>query len=161
MPEIVNVSKEGVHSYCRALVSEFWEFPEQLEHLRELFEELDKDNDGNLSAKEIKQGCLMIEGGEALLDVLINADIDGNEKIDFDEFLIACIDQNIFSNEAFLKTAFDEFDTSGDGYINEEEMHKLINAHEIDQDIDPELVTRAMKEFDTNGDGLFSFEEFK
>jgi len=45
------------------------------------------------------------------MEMLKNADTDGSGEVDYTEFIAATIDQNIYMNEAYLKQAFNMFDT--------------------------------------------------
>lgn len=74
-----------------------------MKELTDLFKSLDTDGSGKISATEIKKALYMIEYGEALYESLSFADIDGDEQIDLNEFLMGGIDINVFVNEDFVK----------------------------------------------------------
>ena len=57
--------------------------------LREVFETFDKDKNGSIDAKEIKEVCESMgiqADGDDIKDLIKQADEDGNGKIEFDEF---------------------------------------------------------------------------
>lgn len=112
---------------------------------------LDKDNSGKLSDMEIKKSLYEIENGEALYDCLRYGDIDGDNLIDFDEFLTCAIDVNIFMSESYLKKAFNHFDSNKNGIIDFDEMAVLLSGetlHASNKKICKVDVDAALKEFD-------------
>lgn len=92
--------------------------PDQVSLLKTMFNKMDSDQNGTLSEMEVKKGLYEIENGEALFDCLRNADIDGDNKIDFDEFLACAIDVNVFVSDNYLKMAFNHFDKDRSGYLD-------------------------------------------
>ena len=73
--------------------------------------------------------------------------------VDLDEFLMASIDINVFTNETWLREAFDTFDKDGDGDINPEELKLLLFSHD-DGTVCQSVIDAAMDEFT----GLFEDE---
>ena len=63
---------------------------------------LDKDGSGKLSISDIKKAFYEIEHGEASYDSLKFEDINGDNYIDLNEFLLGGIDFNVFVNEDFI-----------------------------------------------------------
>ena len=77
--------------------------PDQIKELKAVFLAIDKDNSGSLSLEELRIGLAGREDAFSLMDILKNADTDGNGEIDYSEFIAATIDQNIYMNEVYLK----------------------------------------------------------
>jgi len=127
-----------------------------------LFKEIDKNGDGTLSKEELYEGSVKIFG-EQLTMVQINAifekaDIDGSGSIDYEEFLVACVDKNQALSEKNLKDAFNLLDTQKKGYLSVDEMKVLFSDNKL---LKESQLIKIIKEGDKNGDGMISFEEFR
>ena len=127
-----------------------------------MFKEIDKNGDGTLSKEELYEGSVKIFG-EQLTMVQINAifekaDIDGSGSIDYEEFLVACVDKNQALSEKNLKDAFNLLDTQKKGYLSVDEMKVLFSDNKL---LKESQLIKIIKEGDKNGDGMISFEEFR
>ena len=127
-----------------------------------MFKELDADNDGQLSRKELLKGFHKQLGNkkqaeEQVEKIFKMVDQDDNGCIDYTEFLQATINREKFLSKKRLKTAFRMFDKDGDGSINKEELKKVFKQIKCDEEVWEEL----MKEVDKDNDGEINFREFK
>merc|ERR1712054_319190 len=61
-------------------------------------------------------------------------------------------------SEATLKAAFSVFDTSGDGFINAEEMRRIMIN--VGEPVTLEDVEQVIRKVDQNGDGAIDYDEF-
>ena len=129
--------------------------------MKDLFEKLDVDKSGTVSTQEIKKGLFELENGEALFDCMLNADIDGDGELSFQELLACAIDFNVYVRDEYLKKAFDHFDKDGSGDICHHEMLELISEEGTNLEMDCHEVRLAMDEFDIDKNGKFDYEEFK
>ena len=59
------------------------------------------------------------------------ADVDGDETIDYLEFIMATMHMNRMDREDHLHTAFQYFDKDSSGYITEEELEPAVKNHGI------------------------------
>jgi Ca2+-binding EF-hand superfamily protein len=59
---------------------------------------------------------------------------------------------------ATLRTTFESCDPNGDGFIDQEEFHALINK--LDGDVPREVSQLDFEVADTEGDGYIGFKEF-
>ncbi|KAL8157273.1 hypothetical protein AgCh_002105 [Apium graveolens] len=60
-----------------------------------------------------------------------------------------------------VRDAFDVFDINKDGFIDEMELQRVLNALNIPQEDSTFVQCRRMiNKFDENGDGFIDFEEF-
>ena len=57
--------------------------PRELEELKQIFKELDRDGSGSISMDELRAGLGERENGEELLRILQAADTDGNAAINY------------------------------------------------------------------------------
>ncbi|KAI9536703.1 Calcium-binding protein 5 [Dissostichus eleginoides] len=140
---------------------------DEIEELREAFNEFDKDKDGLISCKDL--GNLMRTMGYMptemeLIELSQNINMNLGGKVDFDDFVDLMAPKLLAETSGMigmkeLKDAFKEFDTDGDGEITTEElrsaMTKLMGEHMSQKEIDS-----IVKEADDNGDGTVDFEEF-
>ncbi|KAL3051404.1 calcium-binding protein 5a [Trematomus bernacchii] len=140
---------------------------DEIEELREAFNEFDKDKDGLISCKDL--GNLMRTMGYMptemeLIELSQNINMNLGGKVDFDDFVDLMAPKLLAETSGMigmkeLKDAFKEFDTDGDGEITTEElrsaMSKLMGEHMSQREIDS-----IVKEADDNGDGTVDFEEF-
>merc|ERR1712232_837891 len=60
---------------------------------------------------------------------------------------------------AFLKEAFDKYDTDGSGAFEAEELGNLMR-NELCEPVTEEEIGKALLEMDTDGNGKVEFEEF-
>ena len=59
------------------------------------------------------------------------ADVDGDETIDYLEFIMATMHMNRMDREDHLHTTFQYFDKDSSGYITEEELEPAVKNHGI------------------------------
>lgn len=102
--------------------------PHEIQELKEIFQELDDNGDGFISFDELQKGLGKRENGEALMSILRAADTDGNGTINYTEFLAATMEQQTFMKEAYLRQAFNMFDSDGSGAIDAAEVGKILQG---------------------------------
>jgi len=155
-------SKEKIQQAAIAYIVHFQYAADENEELKQIFTKLDKNGDGILSYKELKDGFSslhksgMIQAlNEAELNKLIlDLDQDMNGYIEYGEFLRATINKDLILNENNLKLAFQNFDTNGDGILSKDELKKVLGT------TNNTYIQEIIKKVDENGDGNVSFEEF-
>ena len=86
-------------------------------------------------------------------------DVDDTASVTFSEMVAAMLTYGMFMEEEVLKYCFFVFDKDKNGYIEEEELHALLDILH-DHDVKGSLKT-AIQKFDVNSDGKVDFEEFK
>ncbi|KAM9715977.1 calcium-binding protein 5a [Menidia menidia] len=140
---------------------------DEIEELRDAFNEFDKDKDGLISCKDL--GNLMRTMGYMptemeLIELSQNINMNLGGRVDFEDFVELMTPKLLAETAGMigvkeLKDAFKEFDMDGDGEITTEElraaMTKLMGEHMSRREIDA-----IVKEADDNGDGTVDFEEF-
>eukprot|EP00932_Pfiesteria_piscicida_P015347 SRR837773.2743.p1 GENE.SRR837773.2743~~SRR837773.2743.p1 ORF type:complete len:477 (-),score=159.62 SRR837773.2743:58-1392(-) len=132
------------------------------EQLPELFRQLDRNGDGELSADEILEGLgsAELEGAEALEDLMGRVDSDGSGRLDYTEFVAALMDSKVYSKRDRLLTIFKGFDLDGDGRISSEELAQALSAGMDGDKTCGRRIQSVLREVDANGDGFIDFEEF-
>lgn len=134
--------------------------PNEMNELKAIFQELDKNGDGSISFDELQIGLGKRENGEELLRILRAADTDGNGTINYTEFLAATMNATTFLKDQYLRTAFKMFDKDNSGKIDSSEIGELLSGEEFRDVYSSEQLEAAIKEVDSNGDGEIDFEEF-
>lgn len=128
---------------------------------QELFQAIDINGDGKLSKEELKEGCLKVFGkqmNDEQIDAIFDkVDIDMSGSIDYNEFLIATINEAKILSERNLKEAFDFMDKDNNGYITVEEIRNVMDQSKT---IAEEQWKAIVSEFDKDSDGKVSFLEF-
>ncbi|XP_006825919.1 neo-calmodulin-like [Saccoglossus kowalevskii] len=136
--------------------------PGQLEEYEDAFRQMDEDEDGFISAKDV--GRLLKSLGQnpsepQLHGIRNEVDLDKDGRLDFSDFLQILM--KILSEEdgeEELKEAFRVFDLEGSGYIHTEEIkHVLVLLEAVDND----EVMEMTQDLDINGDGKIYFEDFR
>lgn len=139
--------------------------PEQVKAYRKLFQECDLNNDGVVSAKELKRVSLHTGyrlSDEQLESIMLTHDLDRNGQLTFEEFLnaIAGNTKNIPADEhrlAQIRRKFHEFDEDGNGVVSADEAHEILRRELA---FTPEQSAQLVSKYDKNGDGELSYEEF-
>ena len=98
---------------------------------------------------------------EELTRMIQSVDDNGNNEIDFQEFLILMSSKKSVSDDPDrgLKDAFAVFDTDGRGLIFRSEVKGQLNN--LGQLVSDEELDAMMGEVDKDGNGEIDFEEFK
>merc|ERR1712180_220617 len=130
--------------------------------LKEAFDEFDKDGSGAINSQELL-GIMRAMGQnpteDEVLNLMLEADLDGNGTIEFPEFLELMKETyGTDDQESDLREAFKIFDRNRDGFIDIRELKKVsmmlgsqLNPHEIDE---------LMAEADVDGNGKLDYSEF-
>ena len=134
--------------------------PEEIEELKNLFLKLDVNGDGSLSLDEISTGLKGKANHDNIVNMLKAADTDGSGDINYTEFLAATIGKNIYMNEAYLRQAFNMFDTDKSGKIDKDEVVQLLSGDNMSNIVPKEAIQDAINDIDKDGDGEIDFEEF-
>merc|ERR1712002_281515 len=130
----------------------------------------DKNKDGFISAKEMKElskkmGGGMFETGKDFQMLLMMADLDGDRKISIEEMASFFVDgpkEKDPKEEA--KGMFRMYDVDGDGYITKKEIVKFFKIMDLVRDDDDAglkiMVNMMMEMADEDKDGKLNYEEF-
>jgi len=135
----------------------------RIRHLREVFCQLDADNDGMLTAKELRDGMAragLKEVPPDLQAIMEDVDGDGSGVVDYTEFLAATIDHKAYVQEDVVWSAFRVFDRNGDGQITLAELREVLSDKDVEEVVGQETIAKLMEDVDLDGDGRISFEEF-
>ena len=129
-------------------------------HLKKMFEEMDTNKSGTLNINEIKEGIDKMEKEKQIEEeekntIISNIDTDKSSKIEYNEFLAACLEQKVYLREENLLSAFMMLDYDGSGKISKSEIKRALNG-----DIDNETLDKIIQDFDLNGDGEIDYKEF-
>lgn len=131
-----------------------------IEKLRNMFESVDTDGDGELTVEELSQvlvngmGYYKKKAMQQAAIIMEKCDTNGDGKLSFEEFSHVHASMQLSSDEMLIHTCFSVMDENNDGTI---EIQELQDALKLDRE-EAEVV---FKEADLNGDGVISFEEFK
>ncbi|KAM5556196.1 calmodulin-1-like [Rosa sericea] len=135
---------------------------DQIAEFKHAFSLLDKDGDGSITTKEL--GTVMRSLGqkptEEELEVMIKeVDVDGNGRIDFQEFvnLMARKMQDTLTEDQ-LKEAFRVFDKNQNGFISADELRHVMTS--LGETLTDEQVNQMVREADMDGDGQINYKEF-
>ena len=131
-----------------------------INHLRIIFEEMDTNKDGTLTLNEIKEGinkiseiCNMNE--EEKEEILKNFDTEKQVRIEYNEFIAACLEQKSYLREEYLLDVFMMLDFDGSGKISKPEIKFALSG-----DLENETLEKLIQEFDLDGDGEIDYREF-
>ena len=135
---------------------------EQRKDFQDIFDQFDKDKDGKISGKELKNA--MVSMGQSPTDDEINemmreVDLNQDGKIDFDEFMILMTKSSPDTqNEEEVINAFRVFDKEGNGLIASSELKHIMMT--IGDKMTEEEADEMVNEADIDEDGMINYEEF-
>ncbi len=133
--------------------------------LRQIFSEIDTTKNGKLSYAELKAGIKkysdFVFTESEVEQLLYNLDNDGDNQILYEEFLQATIDMNLLLSENNLKMAFNFFDASGTGYLNQDDIKKLFGVMNENPETENELINNILGDLNQSKKVDIAFEDFK
>merc|ERR1712183_859207 len=140
------------------------------QRLMNMIRSADKNKDGFISAKEMKElskkmGGGMFETEKDFQMLLMMADLDGDRKISIEEMASVFTDEPKKKDpKEDAKGMFRMCDVDGDGYISKKEIVKFFKIMDlVSDDDDPQLkmmINMIMAEADKDKDGKLNYEEF-
>jgi calcium-dependent protein kinase len=132
-------------------------------HLRQIFEALDRDGNGHITVQELR-GAIESQGVQLPTDFNFSQlGTDGNETIEYTEFLAAALDQKKILKEEVIWEAFKVFDHDGSGTVTKKELLKILTGRTSDKirQVHGEKAIEAfLDDYDTSGDDVIDFDEF-
>ncbi|KAG6774268.1 calcium-binding protein CML44 [Populus alba x Populus x berolinensis] len=145
--------------------------------LHRIFQELDRNGDGLLSAVELNWLLESIGGVHFSLEELESS--VGKSCLNFDEFLLfydsitkqsgggdseavlADDREGCNREDCDLVKAFQVFDSNGDGFISIEELQSMLSRLGLWDETTGKDCRSMICRYDTNLDGVLDFDEFK
>jgi calcium-dependent protein kinase len=138
---------------------------EDTQHLRLIFESIDRDGNGFVTVEELRRAFektgVMVPEDLALLAV--QAGTDGNDTIEYTEFIAAAMDKKKILKEEVVWEAFKIFDVDGNGTVTKKELMKILTGRASDkirQVHGDKAIDNFLDEYDQTGDDVIDFDEF-
>ncbi|KAG6537154.1 calcium-dependent protein kinase 20-like [Zingiber officinale] len=134
---------------------------EEVADIKDMFESMDIDDKGKITLEEFKYGLQKL--GHLVPDsdvkrLMKAAGVDGNDTLDYGEFVAISIHLKRIGNDGHLREAFRYFDQDDNGYIEIEELRGCL-ADDLGPNPD-EVIYAIIHNVDTDKDGKISYEEF-
>ena len=137
---------------------------DEKETIDKLFRSMDTDSDGKLRKQEVKVGYKSIFGkdlsDEDVDDLYAHVDMNGDGIIEYSEFAVAAINEDILLRDENLKKAFSFFDKDKDGFISRGDLVKVM-ASFGGKSVDGSIIDKIMNQIDTDDSGRIDFDEFR
>ena len=133
-----------------------------LKEYRDAFENLDKNNNGFISVKNL--GTIMKSLGlnpsdQELKDIIAEVDLDGNGTIEFNEFVLMMHKRTKDSDpEEDIISAFRVFDKDENGIITTKDLRHLMTT--MGDKLTDDEIDLLIEEADSDGNGIINYEEF-
>lgn len=136
---------------------------ETIQNANKLFNQMDTSGSGKITQSELYKGLAKTIRNNTLKDdvaiIFKNIDSDDNGYIEYEEFVRAAINKQVFLKENILRFAFNFFDKDNSGEISYEEIKEIFKDN-AKGDVNA-CLDQIIKEVDTNGNGIIEYEEFK
>lgn len=134
-------------------------------HLRTIFESIDRDGNGFVTVEELKRAFELsgVSFPDNLVTLATQAGTDGNDTIEYTEFIAAAMDKRKILKEEVVWEAFKIFDQDGSGTITKKELMKILTGRTSDkirQVHGDKAVDNFLGEYDESGDDVIDFDEF-
>lgn len=91
-------------------------------------------------------------------EMLRNADVNKDDRVDYTEFVTAAFDKQKLLNKENLDKVFKMLDADGDGKISRQELQSVFGTSQLEEGEATWL--EIMEQVDTDKDGFISYEEF-
>ncbi|CAG5122912.1 unnamed protein product, partial [Candidula unifasciata] len=135
---------------------------EQISEYRDLFDAIDKNRDGVITSNELGEAMRAVgqnPSAAELQKMIAKADVNGDGKVDFQEFSIMMARQKKYSSkEEELRDVFKFVDIDGSGSISADELQQMMVN--LGERVTKEEVMDMMREIDMDGDGQIDVDEF-
>jgi len=136
---------------------------ETTQHLRQIFESLDRDGNGHVTVKELRNA--FTQAGVSVPENLNFSEVgtDGNDTIEYTEFIAAAMDKRKIVKEDVVWEAFKIFDQDGNGQVTKKELLKILTGRTSDkirQVHGNKAVENFLDTYDKSGDDVIDFDEF-
>lgn len=160
----MNKFKQGVFAFISSKLTD-----EESNQLIKIFHTFDKNRDGVLTLKEIKDGIKFLKDTKAGKEDIKNfdtaeienffnrMDLDKNGLINYTEFIASAIDHKSVMKKEMIYDAFKAFDTDKSGNISIDELREIIRPQNKDDD---DYVVKLFDKYDLDKDNNINFEEF-
>jgi calcium-dependent protein kinase len=134
----------------------------KIEGLTQVFEAFDSDGSGSISREELAAGLPGISKLE-LEYFLEELDANGNNQIDYSEFVACLLQTKRDLIEDVLHHSFSTFDINNDGEITVDELRSMLvgNRSLVSVLPDGKCVEDVIAEIDISGRGAITFAEFR
>lgn len=136
---------------------------QDMQEVKDMFALLDDNGDGCVTYYELKSGFDRLgrmELADRLRELLEAADVDGNGKLEYTEFLAAAMDQKSYYEEDACFAAFTVFDHNSNGFIDRRELVAVFQESNLGATMDRAAIARVLESADGDQDGEISFPEF-
>ncbi|XP_076910927.1 calcium-dependent protein kinase 29-like [Bidens hawaiensis] len=142
------------------VIAENLESTEEIQGLKQMFNNMDTDGSGSITYEELKAGLSKL--GSRLVDseirqLLEAADVDKNGTIDYIEFITATMHRHKLDKEENLRKAFQFFDKDNSGLITRDELKNAMTQYGMG---DEATIDEVLDDVDTDKDGTINYEEF-
>ena len=123
----------------------------------------DQDGDGTITLNELRtvmQSLGQNPIDQELEDMINEVDNDGNNEIDFEEFLtLMARNMQDLDEEKVIKQGFSVFDADEDGKITLDDLRRVMES--LGEQLNENQLVEIIKELDSNSDDAIDFEEFQ
>lgn len=132
-----------------------------------IFLTYDENMDGKITKKEMSKvfkNVLKMSNkvDEEVDSIFKKLDNDNNGYIEYEEFVRASIDKEIFVKEEILLFAFKFFDKDHSGEITIDELKAVFcTGKEKNKEISEKVLDGILEKIDTDGNKVISYQEFK
>ncbi|CAA7054316.1 unnamed protein product [Microthlaspi erraticum] len=133
---------------------------EEVKDLKTRFKDMDIDQSGSITYGELRAGLSIPEKELSMNEakqLMEAADLDGNGRMDIEEFVSATMERQILDKDENVHKAFQHFDKDGNGYITKDELERVMMEHGVRGEPNAkEMISEA----DKDNDGRLDHEEF-
>lgn len=135
------------------------------QHLRHIFESIDRDGNGFVTVEELRRAFERtgVDVPDDLALLCVQAGTDGNDTIEYTEFIAAAMDKKKLLKEEVVWEAFKIFDVDGNGTVTKKELLKILTGRASDkirQVHGDKAIDNFLDEYDQTGDDVIDFDEF-
>mmetsp|Transcript_11972 Transcript_11972/g.13611 ORF Transcript_11972/g.13611 Transcript_11972/m.13611 type:complete len:189 (-) Transcript_11972:60-626(-) len=127
-------SYKSVHLFKKAILNVLVKMlkPKETNKFASAFNRLDKDQTGVITFKEfsaaLKKSDKKLTNDHAK-SIIKELDFANNSKINYSEFMSACIDlEEVLKDEDRTQALFNQFDTNGSGFITSKDIKKALGS---------------------------------